>query len=37
MLLVIRIVFLQDENFNLLFGDREFIWTSAAEKNTYEL
>lgn len=31
MLLVI-IFFLQDENFNLLFDDREFIWTLAVEE-----
>lgn len=34
MLLVIRIFFLQGENFNLLFDDKEFIGTFAAEKNT---
>lgn len=32
MLLVLRIFFLKNENFNLLFDGREFIWTLAAEK-----
>lgn len=37
MLFVVRIFFLQYENFNLLFGGREFIWALAAEKTTEEL